>query len=172
MQKYERFAKNITGLGALFDKDVPQSLMDLYWETLSDLTDDQFEKACQTAARKLKFFPRPAELLEMIQDDQEALALTVWEKLNRAIREYGQYRSIEFDDPAISATVESLGGWVAACLWRTDDLPHRRREFLATYQVMSQRPNLERRTLPGLHSGEPARIETRQPIPLRLVRPL
>jgi hypothetical protein len=168
VQKYEQFAKNMAGLGELFNKEISPSLMELYWQILDNLTDTQFEKACQEAARKRRFFPKPAELLELIEQDPASLALAAWDKLTQAIRDYGQYRSIEFDDPALTATVESMGGWVTACLWRADDLPHRRREFLSTYQVMSQRAFLERRTLPGLHDGEPVRIGA-QPARLRLV---
>ena len=157
MKDYDRFAKNMAGLGALFDKVPAEPVIELYWRTLSDLSDADFERACTLAAKRLKFFPKPAELREMVAEDQEAIAMAAWEELLGAIRDVSQYRSVDFLDPAISATVEFMGGWEAVCLWTREELAFRRKEFMDTYRI-SRRRNPERKVLGGQFGGKPVEI--------------
>jgi len=136
MKNQKRFAKNITGLAALYEKELSVSLQELYWTLFADWTDDQFEAACQAAANKLKFFPKPVELRELVGGDQEAVALGAWETLHNAIKRIGNWQSVRFEDSRITRAVESMGGWQAVCLWETKDLSYRRHEFLRTYQAL------------------------------------
>lgn len=137
MEDRKRFAKNLVGLAALLDKELPVSLQDLYWRAFKDeVSDDEFEAACNRAGLGLKFFPKPVELMEFIRPDQETVALDAWETLQRTIRRVGQYQSVLFQDGRLTHTVESLGGWEVVCLWETKDLSYRRHEFLKTYQAL------------------------------------
>lgn len=72
----QRFRKNLTGLGELFGREITKTLASLYWRLFTDWTDDQFETACQMAANQLKFFPKPAELRELVQGQNPELEST------------------------------------------------------------------------------------------------
>jgi len=132
----KRFRKNLSGMGELFGREITDTLASLYWRLFSDWTDSQFEAACQAAANRLKFFPKPAELRELVGGDQEAQALEAWETLHNAIKRIGNWQSVQFEDSRITRVVESMGGWQAVCLWETKDLSYRRHEFLRTYQAL------------------------------------
>lgn len=38
-----------------------------------------------------------------------------WKSVLGAIRRFGAYYSVEFDDPQIAAVVQKMGGWIALC---------------------------------------------------------
>lgn len=157
MKNWENFVTGMAGLATIFDQEPSKEKARIYWQLLSDLSDADFERACTLAARRLKFFPKPAELREMVAEDQEAIAMAAWEELLGGIRSVGQYRSVDFLDPAISATVEFMGGWEAVCLWTREELAFRRKEFMDTYRI-SRRRNPERKVLGGQFGGKPVEI--------------
>jgi len=123
----------MTGLGELFGREITDTLASLYWRLLADWTDDQFEAAFQAAANRLKFFPKPVELRELLGGDQETLALEAWETLYRTIKRVGHWQSVLFPDSRITRAVESLGGWDAVCCWETKDLSYNRNNFIKLY---------------------------------------
>ena len=50
------------------------------------------------------------DFMELIENTSAATHLT-----HIAIREVGYYNTVAFDDPAITATVRNLGGWLRLC---------------------------------------------------------
>lgn len=62
-----------------------------------------------------KFVPKPAEIAERIGGSKSNQANEAWRKVEQAIGEIGQYRSVVFDDPAIHAAIHSMGGWISIC---------------------------------------------------------
>ena len=62
----ERMAAALATLAvALPGKEISGPLLEVYWRALADLTDEQLESAATKALRACKFFPTPAELLEL-----------------------------------------------------------------------------------------------------------
>ena len=62
-------AERLSQLGALaniFGAEPTGAVLDLYLQALNDLTDEQFIRAVTLAIQTLKFFPKPAELRELI----------------------------------------------------------------------------------------------------------
>ncbi len=51
----------------------------------------------------------------MWQDAADKSARQAWDGVLSAIRKYGAYYSVEFDDPAVSVTIAKLGGWIGLC---------------------------------------------------------
>jgi hypothetical protein len=54
----------------------------------------------------------------------------------------GAYTSVAFDDAAIHAAVEDLGGWQKICREPLNDLPHLQRRFCESHRMYSRRPDL------------------------------
>ena len=131
----DRFMKNLLGLVEMFGEPPMSEFRILaYFGALEAFTDDQVERAMNEASRSLRFFPKPVELVELIQGKQEDRALTAWEQLQQAVSRAGAYQSVLFEDPKIARVIKILGGWEAICLWPVDELQHRRREFLQAYK--------------------------------------
>lgn len=58
------FAAAMAGLAlALPGRELSDALLELYWRALADLDDHEFARAAETAIRRCRFFPTPAELL-------------------------------------------------------------------------------------------------------------
>ena len=85
---------------------------------------------------------------EMRSEDRVQLA---WEAMVAAIRDVGGYRSITFEDPAITATVRALGGWERICTTDTEEL-HKwlRKDFERVYPAFARKPRPVER-IAGLH---------------------
>jgi hypothetical protein len=52
-----------------------------------------------------------------------------------AAQRVGAYRSVAFDEPAIHAAIEDVGGWIVMCRTGVDELPHLERRFCASYRA-------------------------------------
>lgn len=109
----------VTAVGVLaetFGRKVTEATLSAYTIGLGGLTPQQVEAATGKALRSCKFMPTPAELRELAGElkltDRAEIA---WACFERAVTQHGGYRSVCFDDPAINATVQSLGGWSACC---------------------------------------------------------
>lgn len=149
MKNEVEFFKRMTVLGELYGKEISKGLMDLYWESLQDLTDEQFEKACQIISRSNKYnsLPKPAEFLEAINgtsSDQkskdEILATQALLKLEEAIQKHGYYDSVQFDDPRIHKAIEHLGGWMKISTITMDEWTWIKKDFEKIYKSLLNRP--------------------------------
>ena len=141
MKDKKKFGQYMTALSETFDKEISTVLSKVYWNALDQYTDEQFENAVNTAIVKCKFFPKPAELIELVSGDQGERSLLAWEKVRKAIVGVGAYQSVQFDDPAIHSCIELMGGWPELCMTRQDELKWKQKEFESAYRVMSKQRN-------------------------------
>ena len=107
-----KFATLIRSLAAAFDKDPSPALIMGYEMGLKDLPIEAIDAACVRAIGSLKWMPRPADLRELTGEisskDRAALAFP---ELMKAISSVGSYKSPDFHDPVMIATVRPMGGW-------------------------------------------------------------
>jgi hypothetical protein len=137
--KREHFLKYMATLGELFDKQISESMLELYWEILKDFSEQEIMKVFNLAGRHCKFFPKPAELLEILEGDKQDQAVLAWEKVYKATSSIGAYESVQFDDPVIHSCIKLMGGWVELCRVKTDEMKWKQKEFEKLYSVFSQR---------------------------------
>jgi hypothetical protein len=52
-------------LGELFDKEITETLSEVYWLALEEITDREATVAFQAALKSCVFMPKPAELLDL-----------------------------------------------------------------------------------------------------------
>jgi len=62
-----KFVELMTGMGELFDKKLSKLLMKIYFESLKPYSIVDFEKAVNKIIVKSKWFPKPVELIELMQ---------------------------------------------------------------------------------------------------------
>lgn len=130
----------VLALGELFGRQLTEPAVRMYLASLRDIGAEAIERAAASAASSSKFFPTPVELRELSGDirpeDRAALA---WESVLRAVPGVGGYRSPDFDDPVINATVRSMGGWVALCDQTIEQQDRfTRAQFLKTYTGLTR----------------------------------
>ena len=137
MKDKEAFKRYMLGLGEVFNREISQILMDIYWKTLESFSDDKCERAFNQAISNSKFFPKPAELLEIIRGTQEDRAMLAWLSVEKAIRGIGPYSSVQFEDPVIHSVIESLDGWPEFQNFTNAERQWKQREFVVRYRALS-----------------------------------
>jgi hypothetical protein len=128
------FADQMEGLGLTYDKEVTDPLSEIYFRALMAYSVEQIERAVNQIIITSKFFPKPSELIELIEgspDDQAAIA---WEVANEAMRKAGYFQSVLFEDAAIGAAlITTFGSWTGFCeamhqVWSEGDASFEERE--------------------------------------------
>ena len=156
------FAESLAMLGIAFGYQVDQPLMRVYWALLQPLPLVVFKTAAEAAALKLKWFPKPAELLELagMGESQRKLdAVEAWEMVRLAMTLYDYTSSVDFG-PLVNAVVRTMGGWQALCARDSlRELIWERKRFEELYGLFSvSKAPLRGQPLDGCYGGTPVRI--------------
>lgn len=141
-QDREDFHKALLALGVVFRTKLDAAAFQGYWWALSEISLDDIVKACGAAAKTSKFMPSPAELRELSGGTTASRRnLDAWEAVRKAVRQHGYYGSVDFDDPAINATIRSFGGWIRISEMETEEFEKWfRRDFERVYAVYCAHP--------------------------------
>jgi len=158
MESRQRFAEL---MGVAFEtwpeflkrEEPSQVLLDVYWECFKPYTDEEVSNAFSIALQTLRYFPKPVEILEIIQGSGGSKAYEAWNCLIAAMGEVGAYRSVVFEDKVIHAVVETWGGWDAVCRITTEELKYKAKEFKELYNGYKNQP-LHSDKLIGRAEGE------------------
>lgn len=154
MKDRKLFLLNMATLGEVFDKQISDTLLEIYWRILEPFDDSQCISAFKRAVIELKFFPKPAELIEILQSKKEFAATNAWIDVLNAVRRIGCYRSVRFADPVIHSVVQIMGGWTRFADMTTDDEKWKQREFEKLYTLLSAQDGRHADYLPGIHESE------------------
>ena len=129
------FLLAIEAMAVTFRQEGTEAVYEGYWRGLRDLPLAAVNVAVNRAMRECRFMPSVAEIREradvMTQADR---AIKAWGVLRQAVDQHGCYRSVNFDDPIVNATIRTLGNW--RCIddrIANEGINWIRKEFLATY---------------------------------------
>lgn len=111
----EPFAKGMLALCETFNEPISDAKIEAYFETLSEYDIRQVSAAVKGALRTCKFFPRPADLRELIDGDRDAASDAAWGAVLREIRRVGYVGEPSLDDRALRAVRELWGSWKRLC---------------------------------------------------------
>lgn len=143
-QNLKRQAELIAALAASFRVQADEALFLGYELGLIGVHTEDLERAVSRALQSCRFMPSPAELREYAGAalngvTKEGRPLLAWEAFRKAVGECGVYRSVDFDDPIINATVRALGGWERACELEGDQFyVWFRKDFERTYATLME----------------------------------
>lgn len=141
MLNKERFIELMSGLSQLYDKELSQFALDIYYDIFKDYEYPQIEKAVKQVISNNKYnsIPKPAEILEFLEGTRDDKALVAWLQVMEAVQKGGYYASIEFADLIIAHVVNELGGWQWFCCTQRDDLPFIQKRFMDLYRLFLKR---------------------------------
>ena len=113
MDNFKEFTIVMQTLAVAFDKEATEDLYEVYWQVLKDLPQEAFKRASDEALRTLEWMPKPAQLRKLSGEvGPESRAAVAWQAVRTAIGEHGTYKSVDFSDPVINATIRNMaGGW-------------------------------------------------------------
>ena len=132
------FKDLITQAMAFYRQDVSTFSLGVWWSACEPFTLEQVSKAFTahaTDAERGRFPPMPADIVKHLQGTQTDRSLMAWGKVLEGIQRVGAYQSVAFDDPAIHAAVEDLGGWTTICRSTMQELPHLQRRFTEAHRA-------------------------------------
>jgi hypothetical protein len=131
-----------------------QFMLDAYFQALDEFTTEQIEYAFSVAIKTLKFFPRPVELLEILNGPQNLIEDTAQVQAGivlNTIKRVGGGQSVSFEDPVTTAVINnSFGGWVQLCsTLKSDQEGWFLKDFSKAYQIYTRQGMKEIGHLPG-----------------------
>ena len=136
MKNKKRFAEIIATLGTVFQREVEKPLVRIYWEVLSKYSDEQIEAACKAALSRCKFFPKPAEIEELIPSGVMSPP-AAWGAVMEAL-EFGR----ESADPQVNEAVRRVGGWRYLREKTNDELQWISKRFVEHYNDLQDQNRL------------------------------
>jgi hypothetical protein len=138
------FVRLLTDALAFYRQDVSTFAIGVWWAACEGFELEQVTKALTAHAldpERGQFAPKPADLVRILHGTLADRSLIAWGKVLDAIRRVGAYMSVVFDDGAIHAAVDDMGGWPKVCRSSMDELPFLQKRFCELHRVYSQRPD-------------------------------
>lgn len=143
MQQSDRpsFAQLITDVLAYYRQDASRFVLDLWWNACKAFELEQVERAMQrhcTDPDRGQFAPKVADLARVLQGTTTDRAALAWGKVLEAMSAVGAYSDVVFDDPAIHAVIEDLGGWPKVCRTDVSELSYLQHRFQLSHRAYTE----------------------------------
>lgn len=144
MQQHERaeFGQLVTDVLAYYRQDASRFVLDLWWNACRPFDFQQVQKAMQrhaTDPEHGQFAPKVADLVRILAGTTTDRASLAWGKVLEAMSAVGAYTDVVFDDPAIHAAAEDMGGWPKMCRTEIKELGHLQHRFMQSYRAYAER---------------------------------
>ncbi len=136
-------------LGEIYDfygAVLSESAIGFWVDSLEPFELEQIRKAFNSHMRDPdggRFMPKPAHLMKFLEGNATDKAAIAWGKALEAASSVGAYTDVIFDDPAIHATIEDLGGWPKFCRTETAELSYLQHRFTQSYQAYANKGDFE-----------------------------
>ena len=150
----DAFVTEMGKTAELFGEPLSEGRALLYYEALADLPLEAALLALRSSRRRLRFFPKPVELRELLDGSPEDQAERALADLEAALREAHYYDTVRFEDSRVASAVLAVwGGWIECSEVRMrSEMPawqHERKRFLAQYRMLLLEPAEADVVLPG-----------------------
>ncbi len=134
-----KFKEYMTGLGEIHGKAITDTLKNIYWKVLSPFSDNQCEMAFTKLISTCKFFPKPAEFIEILRGDDKDKALTAWQEVMKVLEQGSSIKNGE----VTSQCVHILGGWDHLSVKTYDELQWIEKRFIEHYRGLDKHRELD-----------------------------
>ena len=171
MQPHEKpaFAGLITDALGYYRQDASRFTLDLWWQACQAFDMEQVSKALSTHAmdpERGQFAPKVADLVRVLSGTHTDRAQLAWGKAFEAMSAVGSYTDVVFDDPAIHAVIEDMGGWPKVCRTETKELSYLQHRFCESHKAYTGRGKFDYpRRLIGDRSPDAAYERKGLPVP-------
>ena len=151
MQDKKKFLEMMTGFCEIHGKELSENALKLYIKAVENFDDELVFDAMNRFMLGSSFFPKPHDIIELIQGKTSDAPLLAWQSVIEAIAEHGAYQSVRFEDGRIGRAIALMGGWPALCSTDTKDMVWRQKDFERIYT--SLHPESSSESLQGLHES-------------------
>lgn len=139
---FREFSSLLTDVLAYYRQDASKFVMGLWWNACQAFDMEQVRRAMTSHATDPehgRFAPKVADIVRQLAGTATDRAQVAWGKAFEAASRVGAYTDVVFDDPAIHAVIEDLGGWPKFCRSETSDLSYLQHRFCESYRAYSGR---------------------------------
>jgi hypothetical protein len=136
----------LTDAMAYYGATASPYLLSVWWAACERYTMDRVRQALTRHAMNPdtgRFAPKVADIVRLLEGTTEDKAALAWGKALEAMQRVGAYQDVVFDDAAIHAVIEDLGGWPAFCRVETKDLSYLQHRFCESYRAYASRGSFE-----------------------------
>lgn len=136
------FAKLLADAMAFYRQDVSAFAMTVWWSVCERYDLAQVRKAFTAHAMNAdngQFAPKPADLIRVLEGTTTDKAAVAWGKALDAAQRVGAYSDVVFDDAAIHAAIQDVGGWPKFCRSETKDLSYMQHRFCELHRAYTGR---------------------------------
>ncbi|MBH2008310.1 MAG: hypothetical protein I8H71_01285 [Xanthomonadaceae bacterium] len=165
---FQEFKGLLTDVMAYYRQDVSKFMLDMWWMACEPFDLEQIQRAMQrhaTDPERGQFAPKVADLVRILHGTATDRAALAWGKTLEAMQTVGAYTDVVFDDPAIHAVVEDLGGWPKLCRCDLKELSYMQHRFSESHRAYTGRGTFDYpRRLVGDRS--PDAMYTKRGLPL------
>lgn len=162
-----KFGQLLTDAMGFYKRDVSVFALSVWWQACQGFELEQVAKAMNNHAidpDRGQFAPMPADIVRQLSGTRTDKAMLAWGKAFDAASRVGAWADVVFDDPAIHATIEDLGGWPKFCRTETSDISYLQHRFSESYRAYAGRESFDfPRRLTGDRS--PDEVYTRRGLP-------
>jgi hypothetical protein len=90
-----------------------------------------------------QFMPKPADIVRQLIGTATDRSSLAWGKVFEAIGTVGAYQDVIFEDAAIHAVIEDIGGWSKICRGETKDLSFLMHRFCESYKAYAKQEQFD-----------------------------
>lgn len=132
----------VTDVLAYYRQPVSKFTLSVWVEAMRPFDLEQVSKALTahaTDAERGQFAPKVADIVRILAGTATDRAQLAWGKAHEAMSAVGAYTDVVFDDPAIHAVIEDLGGWPKVCRTELKELSYLQHRFTESYRAYAGR---------------------------------
>lgn len=136
--QYHEFRAVLADALAFYKQSATPFTLDVWWAACSRYDLEQVRKALTAHImdpERGRFPPMPSDFVRQLEGTATDRALLAWGKVQSAMQSVGAYTDVVFDDPAIHAVVEDLGGWPKVCRGDLKDLGYLQHRFTESHRA-------------------------------------
>jgi len=136
----------VTDALAYYGKPVSTFTLQVWTQACQPFELEQVAKAMTahaTDAERGQFAPKVADIVRILSGTATDRAALAWGKCLDAMGRVGAYTDVVFDDPAVHAVVEDLGGWPKLCRTDMAELGYVQHRFQESHRAYTGRGQFE-----------------------------
>lgn len=137
----KEFAQLVTDVHAYHRMDASKFVLDIWWVACEPFEMEQIRAAITrhvTDPESGKYLPKVADVVRQLMGTRTERSMLAWGKVYEAMGRVGAYTDVVFDDPAIHAVIEDLGGWPKVCRHPSDELSYLQHRFCESHKAYTQ----------------------------------
>lgn len=141
-EEKENFALYLSDVMSFYSQPISNFIIDVWWSACEKYDFDRIKKAFNLHVLdpdRGRFYPKPGDIVQKIEGTVTERSLLAFGKMFSAIKRVGQYSNLIFDDAAIHAAIEDMGGWPKLCAIEEKNISFFQHQFTELYCAYAQK---------------------------------